>query len=119
MRYSLQCLAVTLLLGGCTALNDSVSVDWEHGARRGTITQLFDASVPSDQLPACLAMFSATQIASHRYVRLQYRHRRHNFPEVGELPSGVDAKLGDQVEFFPKNCDAGTLSTITRRLPPA
>lgn len=119
MRYRLQCLVVTLLIGGCASLNDSVSVDWEHGAKRGTITQVFDASMPAGQLPACLAMFSTAHIASHRYVRLQYRHRRHNFPEVAELPPGVDAKIGDQVEFYPKNCDAGTLSTITRRLPPA
>lgn len=119
MRNPVQLLVVIpVLLGACTSLQHPVQIDWEHGAKRGTIKQVFDASTPASQLPTCLAMFSTAQIAAHRYVELEYLHRRHNFREVGDLPAGVTAITGDQVEFYPKNCDSGTLSTITRRLPP-
>lgn len=106
-----------LLLGGCTSLKHPVPIDWEHGAKRGTITQIFDANTPTNQLPACLANLPASALASHRYAEIVYPHRRHSFREVGALPAGVDAKAGDQVEFYPKNCDNGTLSTIVRGLP--
>lgn len=119
MRNALQFLVAvvaTLLLGGCASLKHPVPIDWEHGAKRGTITQIFDANTSADRLPACLAVFSTAQVAAHRYVELEYAHRRHSFREVGELPADIIATTGDQVEFYPKNCDAGTLSTISRRL---
>ena len=119
MQYPIQFIVVaTLLFGGCASLKHPVPIDWEHGAKRGTITQVFDASTPANKLPACLTMFSNAQIATHRYVELEYQHRRHTFREVAELPAGVTATFNDQVEFYPKSCDDGTLSTISRRLPP-
>ena len=33
-------------LGGCSTLTHPVAIDWEHGARRGTIVQIYDTSRP-------------------------------------------------------------------------
>ncbi|MBC7415159.1 MAG: hypothetical protein H7327_09525 [Herminiimonas sp.] len=117
-NYIQAAVLVMMFLSGCASLKHPVAIDWEHGAKRGTITQVFDATTPAENLPACLARFSGDQLAAHRYVELAYPHRRHHFREVGELPADVNATVGDQVEVYPKDCDAGVLSTILRRLPP-
>jgi hypothetical protein len=105
------------VLGGCTSLNDPVAIDWEHGAKRGTVIQLFDATTPKDRLPFCLTGLPATDIALNRYVEIDYRHVRHMFREVGALPANLQVKPGDVVEFYPGNCHQGSRSTISRLLP--
>lgn len=117
-NYIQAAVFVMMFLSGCASLKHPVAIDWENGARRGTITQVFEATTAVENLPACLARFSSEQLSAHRYVELAYPHRRHHFREVGELPAGVNAALGNQVEFYPKDCDAGVLSTISRLLPP-
>ena len=107
----------TFFLGGCASLGNPVAVDWEHGAKRGTIVHAFDASSPAGGLPVCLRKLTPAQIAAHRYVDVEHKHRRHMFHDVGELPPGLNAKPGDDVEFYPKDCDAGAISVITRVLP--
>ena len=113
----LKTLIVTFLLGGCASMERPASIDWQHGAKLGTITKIFGASTPANELPACIAMFSGAQLEAHRFVEIKYPHRRHHFREVGELPLDVVAGAGDSVEFYPQNCDTGTLSKISRRLP--
>lgn len=108
-----------VLLGGCSTLIHPLAIDWEHGARRGTVVQVYDTSRPALPLPACLARLSATDLALHRYAEIDYRHVRHLYREVGELPAGMNAMPGDAVEFLPKNCENGTLSTVVRVLPGA
>ena len=107
----------TFVLGGCAAPGNPVAVDWQHGAKRGTIAQAFDASTPAEGLPACLRKLTPAQFAAHRYVDIEHKHRRHMFHDIGELPPGVDAKPGDDVEFYPKDCDTGAMSVISRVLP--
>lgn len=105
------------VLAGCESFKQPLAIDWEHGARRGTIGQAYDAHTPVAQLPPCLANQSQSVIAAHRYVEVIHQHRRHQFSEVGELPAGLQVHVGDRVEFYPKSCDAGLLSTISRLLP--
>ena len=110
------CLSV---LAGCASLQHPIAVDWENGARRGRVTRSFDASTPADQLPQCLQALPSTELTAHRYVEVEAKHRRHLYRDAGALPDGMRATVGDMVEFYPKNCDAGSLSRITRLLPPA
>lgn len=108
-----------LSLAGCASLQHPVAIDWQHGAKRGTVTRTFDASTPVNLLPVCLRALPSAELATHRYVEVEAIHRRHAYRDVGELPPNVFAGLGDAVEIYPKNCEAGSLSTISRRLPPA
>jgi hypothetical protein len=120
MICKLSCaLCAAILVSGCAGLSNDVQIDWEHGARRGTVMRVIDAAIGPDQRPACLAQVAVASLEQRQYVELRYQHRRHFFLEAGALPAGMQAKPGDVVEFYPKNCDAGMLSTITRVLPPA
>jgi hypothetical protein len=112
-------LGAAILLSGCAGLANETKIDWEHGARRGTVTRVFDATTGADQRPACLAQVSADMLSQRQYVELRYQHRRHYFLEAGALPAGVRVNPGDVVEFYPKDCDAGVLSILIRVLPPA
>ena len=107
------------LLAGCSSLQHPVAVDWQNGARRGTVTRTFDASTPVALLPVCLRSLPSAELAAHRYVEVEAMHRRHAYRDVGQLPPNVFAGLGDAVEIYTKNCEAGSLSTISRLLPAA
>lgn len=105
------------LLAGCASLKHPVAVDWQNGAKRGTVTRTFDASTPVELLPACLKSLPRDELAAHRYVEVEAMHRRHAYRDAGQLPAGVIAGPGDAVEIYTKNCQAGSLSTISRLLP--
>ena len=110
-------IVATALLGGCASRKYPVQINWEHGEKRGSVTYVFDASAPRDQLLACIASSASDQIAAGLYVRVKYHHRRHFLYEVRGLPNDTIAKVGDLVEFYAKHCRAGKLSTISRGLP--
>ena len=119
MQLQRRIILSTFLLSGCASLQHPVPVDWEHGAKRGTVTRTFDATTPADLLPACLKSLPPTELAAHRYVEVEAMHRRHAYRDAGALPDGMTANPGDAVEIYPKNCASGSLSSITRLLPPA
>ena len=110
-------IVATALLGGCASRKYPVQINWEHGEKRGSVTYVFDANTPRDQLPACIASPASDQIGARRYVQVKYHHTRHFLYEVGELPTDTNTKVGDLVEFYAKHCRAGKLSTISRGLP--
>lgn len=112
-------LGAAVLLSSCAGLANETQIDWEHGARRGTVTRIFDTTIGADQRPACMTQVSTVMLEQRQFVELRYKHRRHFFLEAGALPAGVQAKPGDVVEFYPKDCDAGALSIVTRVLSPA
>ena len=101
----------------CAPLPPQHAVDWRNGAKHGTVAAFYSASAPRDSLPRCLADVPSSELAAHRYVRVDYHHTRRMLTEVAELPDDVPVKLGDRVELWPQDCDQGKLSRISRILP--
>jgi hypothetical protein len=111
-------LAAGLACAACAPLPAAHDVDWKNGARHGWVSGFYDAATPRSELPKCLAGVPAEELASHRFVRIDYRHARRMMVEVGELPGDAPVKLGDRVELWPQDCDQGKLSRISRIMPP-
>ena len=122
MRHAIVTAAcVAILSSGCTNLTNEMRIDREHGARRGVVTRLIDGAIKSSERPVCLAELPEAAVAQRQYVEVRYRHdpRHYDRLEAGALPPGVLAQPGDAVEFYPKNCGAGLVSTLIRVLPPS
>ena len=111
-------IGVFFVLAGTTSvIADSLPIiDLLHGAKRGTIIQVYDVSAAATTLPPCLASLSQTDRANRTFAEIEYRHIRHMFREVGELPAGFPKTPGTEVEIYPKDCDLGTISRVTRLL---
>ncbi|MBA5607806.1 hypothetical protein H3H36_20840 [Duganella sp. FT3S] len=116
--YTPLALAAAVACGACAPLPAAHDVDWKNGARHGWVSGFYDASTPRSELPRCLAGVPAGELASHRFVRIDYRHSRRMMVEVAELPGDMPVKLGDRVELWPQDCDQGKLSRISRVMPP-
>jgi hypothetical protein len=115
-RMGLPLIALTLL-AACASPPPSREVDWRNGARRGEIVAFYDMAAGAPPLPACLAQLPPAEIASHRFVKLRYRHVRHMRYEVAALPASSALQVGDEVEVWPADCKAGKLSRVGRELP--
>ena len=117
MGVSTKCISlwIAIFLTGCAA--DRSEVNWPHGTKRAVVTQVYSADTPREDLPPCVAKLPASELALHRFAQVEYRHVRHLFREVGELPAGSSVQVGDQIELYPKDCDNKILSIITRVLP--
>jgi len=116
--HTLIALPLSIALAGCAAYSGT-PVDWQHGAKRGTVAEFYDASTPRERIPACLAGMTPADLAQHHYVRLSYHHVRVMHTEVAELPPGVSVQMGETVELWPADCATGALSHITRVMPSA
>lgn len=114
-RVALPFIALTLI--AACASSPPLQVDLHHGARRGEIVALYDMTAGAAAMPACLARLPAAEISSHRFVRVRYRHVRHLRYDVAELSAGSALQVGDEVEFWPADCDAGRLARIGKELP--
>jgi hypothetical protein len=104
-----------VVLGGC-ATERGAPLDWEHGARRASVVERYDAGTPRERLPACLAALPPAELS--RYARLRYRDGRLLLSAVAELPAD-GAAAGAMVELYPQDCAQGRLARIGRILPPA
>ena len=109
-------LLICSAVAGCAAY-PGAPVDWQHGAKRGTVAEIYDANTPPERIPACLAGSSPADLTQHHYVRLSYHHVRAMHTEVAELPPGVSVQMGEMVELWPADCAKGALSRITRVMP--
>ena len=112
-----------LCLAACACEPAPADVDWRNGAKHGWVSGFYTADTPTSALPKCLADLPPEQLASHRFVKIDYRHVRRMLVEVAELPdSAVDrqaVKIGDRVELWPRDCDQGRLSRISKMMAAA
>lgn len=91
-------------------------VDWAHGAKRGTIIKNYSSGAEASTLPVCVAKLSADERLARHFAEIEYRHGRTLFREVGEIPEDVPTQVGNEVEIYPKDCERGTISRVTRLL---
>lgn len=108
--------AVLLVLAGCATDATLGTVDWKHGARRGSVASTYAADLPLAQLPKCLADLPPDQYAAHRFVLVRYHHVRLMRSAVAPVPPTLDIKDGDIVELWPADCATGGLARVTRIL---
>lgn len=112
--YGISALAIA----GCSTIPSHLDIDWQNGAKHGWVSEFYSSATPRRDLPACLASFSSNELDRRHFVRINYRHVRRMLVEVGEMPEGVDVKIGDRIELLPADCDKGLLSRISRVMPP-
>ena len=78
---------------------------------------MYSPEQPRATLPRCLADIPSSELAQHRYVRIDYHHSRRMLTEVAVLPDQLPLQIGERVELWPQDCDQGKLSRIARVLP--
>ncbi len=119
----IQKLVLYLLSAGCLInlgignAADTPGTDWHHGARRGVIAQLFSAETPADALPTCLAQIPKNVFGQRQFMRIEYRHVRHLFSTIAEVPEGQTAQAGQRVEVWPVDCAPGKFARIGQIFP--
>ncbi len=97
------------------AYAEKPEIDWQRGAKLGTIALFYTAETPVKDLPECLAALSKEELMAKHFVKVWYHHVRLIRNEVAELPSSMpEAKLADQVEIWPADCSKGKLSRISQ-----
>lgn len=106
--------AAALLLSACASNSHLSDADWKQGARRSWVVETYAPDYSAATLPACLANLSAGEYAAHRYIKVRYMHSRSWHEAVAELPSGLEAKKGDQLEVWPADCGAGQLARVVK-----
>lgn len=113
-RLRSACLVCTaILLTACATRYRVSQAEWEQGAREGRIVR--DYALPgSPPLPACMLPITPEEGAAHHFVQVRFNRARHVHFEVAELPSNLYAGVGDEVEIWPEDCDAGKFGHITR-----
>lgn len=98
-----------------TALAEQHAINWQVGAKLGTIALFYSNETPAKDLPECLSLLSKEELATKHYVKVWYHHGRLIQNEVAELPSDLlHAKLEDHVEIWPADCSKGKLSRISQ-----
>lgn len=110
-----------LLIAACSAcapLPAQHDVAWQRGAKQGWVAGFYNVADARSELPRCLAGLPPDELATHRYVRIDYRHARRMLVEVAELPLDLPVQIGDRVELWPQDCEQGKLSRISKILPP-
>ncbi len=114
MRTRIATCVVALILTACGGVP---LVDWEHGAKRGEIVERVNSEVTQSSLPPCIAILPASARRGHTFVKVYRYLRRFISIEYAELPPGVSAAVGTQVEIYPAECNDGKLARIARQLP--
>ena len=110
--------AVILYLHGCANLSsENPGVDWQHGAKRGTVSQIFTADSPVEGLPSCLAGLPKPLRQGRQFAHIEYRHIRHLFATLAEIPRGSVVKVGQQIEVWPVDCTAERFARIGKTFP--
>ena len=110
-------LGVGALLAGCAARHPVAQADWEQGAREGKIVRDYAVS-DTPPLPVCLAQLAPEARAGHHFVQVRYQQARHVHFEVAELPPGMQAGIGANVEVWPADCAAGQIGRIAQVFSP-
>lgn len=110
-------LAIGTLLTACAARHPVAQADWEQGAREGRIVRDYAVS-DSPPLPVCLAQLGPEARAAHHFVQVRYQQARHVHFEVAELPPGLRAGIGANVEVWPADCAAGQIGRIAQVFSP-
>ncbi|HTD02231.1 hypothetical protein [Undibacterium sp.] len=118
-KYLPLALCFTFAASSTTAA-DRPQVNWQEGAKLGTIEYIYDAETPEKDLPDCLATLPKKELSSRHFVKVWYRHVRLMRHEVAELPDDLlHAKVDDHVEIWPADCSRGKLSRISKVFSPA
>lgn len=94
----------------------SQSIDWQNGAKRGWIVEIYQSDSQSEKLPECLQAIPESERMNRHFVKVQYRHVRLMRVAIAELPKELQAKIDDQVELWPEDCSRGKLSRISKLL---
>lgn len=116
-KSTILATALALACCACAPLPSGQAIDWQHGAKRGWIAAVYRPEQSRATLPRCLADVPASELAQHRYVRIEYHHARRMLTEVAALPDELPLQIGGAVELWPQDCDQGKLSRIVRVLP--
>ena len=109
-------LGAAMLLTACASKHDVSQADWEKGAREGKITRDYTVT-GGPALPACLATLPAEERATHHFVQVRYTQARHVHFDIAELPVDLHAAIGDHVQIWPEECEAGKYGRITQVFP--
>lgn len=111
-KYFLLCAS---LLTINIAHAERSEINWQQGAKLGTIVLFYTAETPAKDLPECLSHLSKEELATKHYVKVSYHHVRLTHHEVAELPKELlHVKLEDHVEIWPENCSNGKLSRVSQ-----
>lgn len=113
-KLSIFMVCAAVVLNSHAMDSSDVAVDSHHAAKHGSIVNFYIPDTPDINLPQCLATLTKQELASRRFVTVQYRHVRHMFYTIAELPSTMQANVNDQVEFWPEDCARGKISRILR-----
>lgn len=106
-------LCTVIVLTACASRYRVTQADWEQGAREGRIVR--DYALPGTvPIPACMAQMTPQERAGHHFVQVKFNRARHVHFEVAELPSNVQADVGDEVEIWPEDCAAGKFGRIAK-----
>lgn len=106
--------ATALLLSACAGNSYVSDADWKQGARRSWVVETYAPDHVATTLPACLGNLAPGEYAAHRYIKVRYMHSRLWHESVAELPPGLEAKKGDQLEVWPADCAAGQLARVVK-----
>ncbi|GGC85860.1 hypothetical protein GCM10011396_36480 [Undibacterium terreum] len=87
----------------------------EARMKTGLVLQIYDSDVPDTSLLKCLRYLPADELAHRHFAKIQYRHRAKMIVTNAEYDT-LGLKLGDEVKFFPEDCEIGKISQINRIL---
>jgi len=113
----LTCGAV-LVLSVCASPSPESMADWRHGAKHAWVVAVPAPEVETAQLSDCLPQLSKADQTTRRLVKVRYWHVRQTFYTIAELPSTLQANVGDEVELWPADCAQGRISQVSRKLAP-
>lgn len=112
-RSMLSVIGSILLL---TNYAHSAEVNWEQGARRAWVLQVYESKPAHEITLTCFENLTEEDFKNRHFVKVHYRHIRRFIDTVAEAPQEMHVKPGDEVEFIPEKCMEGKISTIIQIL---
>ena len=114
-QYAWLLSFVTAILCTACAPLDSDLVDWDHGARAGTVLELLTPQAAKALLASCWPGNAALP-EGREYIRVRYRAVRLHHKVVASAPADLRLRPGDRVELWPGDCEAGQITRVGRVL---
>ena len=108
----MNAIACILMMTGCAMTDARIGAN----SHAGYIYAVYSADKLRTDPPTCLASLSPAQIISGRYVEIKVPHGRWGTYLPAVVPSSLRVQLHDEVEFAPKNCEAGVVPEVKKVL---
>lgn len=105
-------LASLMIVAGCATANPGA----DSNSRVGAIHAFYSTEKLRADPPSCLASLTPEQIAAGQYVEIKVTHGRRNEYLSAWVPTSIQVKLRDEVEFAPKFCEHGVVPEVKQIL---